>query len=186
LRYLENIHLSLIEDFKQILKLETQGFSPFSKKKDILPNRPNELQKDIFYLYPQKIDFEEIGQGRTHQEDTDDTILMFRYPSLVQISYKLESGELTTSETYEYLESLSNYFFDRKKVQSIVPQELEKYPSLYNKLKSEKASFKLINLGPNQHCRGMVMDFVYMGPFHSGNPLRTEKLVTRRDVSISL
>jgi len=135
-----------------------------------------------FHLYLVTKDITQSDRGTFTVPSDKDTHLVFRSPSVIQMSYALVAQGLAPRQVLRAQDRLMTFFFDNKMMEPILPESLKQHPALAERIKSRHAELKvredLSLLPPSFQSKEFLNEFRfafdYSGLYHSGNYVRQE------------
>jgi hypothetical protein len=179
------IHHSLGSELGETLNLGKTGFSLLKRDQKIHLEHNLSPASGQLYLVPKGLEFRETNSGQTHSEECDGSVVVFRAPGQIKISFHLYSGEFNRNDLLNLAEKLGQAFFDKKSLKAYIPSSFEKYPGLFSLMKNQKGQLLIESFGFNKECNALDVRLTYLGPYHSGNYLRKDRRVEKRDIRIS-
>jgi hypothetical protein len=115
--------------------------------------------------------------------DSAETVLIFRSPILATFPFVIACPKTDLITRIQDLEKLSQFFFNNRSIEPFLPKALEEKPELYKNMIQSKAQLKTVSNSPHaERISGAIFSFEYTALYHSGKPLREEKLVQKRTI----
>ena len=135
-----------------------------------------------YHLYLVGKEITQSDRGTFSTPVDKDTHLVFRSPSVMQLSYLMCAQGLPPKQVLRAQDRLMTFFFDNKMMEPILPESLLQHAALAERLKSRHAELKIREeaslLPPHFRTSEGLSDFRfafdYSGLYHSGNYVRQE------------
>lgn len=118
----------------------------------------------------------------------NDRVMVFRNPTKVSVSFILTGTGVSVDQRMRAWDKLSTYFFDNKTVEPFLPTGFQRFPALWEKMRAQKAEFRPTAESPSPNALPLeetLFAFDYVALYHSGNPLREEKVAKQRVIEYS-
>jgi hypothetical protein len=123
-------------------------------------------------------------KGTFNQETVDGRILVYRNPIRLSTQFRLSSSRISMDSQLKALDKLTQYFFDNRTLDAIVPSSFTTVPTLYEKLCQQKAELKAVSTPQEPNPLGFDFNFEYIALYHSGTLLREESRVKTRTIQM--
>ena len=187
--YLAEGVVSLMNDI-----LKEGGLSLFRKANEVELASGSSMGSANFQLHLLKKSEPEDSKGtfsiNSGSASASDRVVVFRNPTRIAVTFALVAQNLPAEKQLRAMDKLSTFFFDNRSVEPFVPPGYGQYPQLMDKLKASKAEFKLSIESPfsstqTEAVKTFCFAFDYLALYHSGNPLREERIAKQRVIEYS-
>jgi hypothetical protein len=133
-----------------------------------------------YTLHSQQAESDLLKFQKTEEPET---ILVFRPPVLVTFAFIIACPKTDLMTKLSDLDKLSLYFFNHRTIEPFLPKSLEIAPEIYQRILQSRAHLKPIPISTHaERVPGAIFSFEYTSLFHSGKPLREERLVQKRTI----
>lgn len=163
--------------------LEEGGMSLFRRSPRVVLGLPLDENSTDYHLYFTGHQRLENDGSMLRLGDGNGGFQVFKAPERVQYNYLLVANGMLVHNRMRSYDRLLSYFFDHKAVAAFVPDELKKYPALYERLSKTPAELALTPVEGTQKVGGLDSLRVcleYRGLYHSGTLAGEENRVTQR------
>lgn len=168
--------------------LEAEGMSLFRRSPRVvlgLALDENSPDYHLYFMGHQKL---ETDAGSLRLSDGNGGFQVFKSPERVQYTFLIAANGMLTQSRVRSYDRLLSYFFDHKSIGAFVPENLKKYPALYERLVKTPAEISL-RPADNQFrpggLDGLRLCLEYTALYHSGTLAGEENRVAQRVVNYS-
>ncbi len=127
-------------------------------------------------------------KGSFSSASTSDGILVFRNPVRVKLSFALIGTGVSRTQSLKANDRLTSYFFDTRAIEPFLPQDFQRYPALFERMRATKVELRMrdqLTDSISSNLSSFVFGFDYAALYHSGNPLREEQRVKTRIIDFN-
>lgn len=190
--YFTHLSQQVAEMLNRVLKED--GFSFFRKHAAVTFGNGGPASAYVLSLVRAVETAEDRGTFTAKLPGDNDRFVVYRSPTRMTASFLLEGKSLPASERLDALDKLTQYFFDNRTIDPILPENFAVSTSLRERMLSAKAELRQVDVQPFVSSQGQslatmsdrfVFAFDYCALFHSGNVLREETKTKQRVIDLN-